>query len=320
MAFFQDRVQQRRLRRLPTFLPPVFSQSSIPQHGLWSRTLIFQFRVVVAEVVEVFKIFAHNRVQQRRLRRSLTFVPVEVLTVFSPGRVPQRLPLSMLNFWLVEVFTVCAQDRVFRRFLDLNTAMMLLGVHAEVEDLLEVLKAPSQDRAQQPEVEVVIAGLLGASSCCLRQQGVASSTPTRWPSSVMLRLVALGCTRGRDVLCPDGSRRLHGGLRHRGGGSGVRGLASPHPILGCHYWKSCWVSPCCLRRTVLDSSGLRFRIVRFGWFDSGYSSCVSLRWLLVATSQISACLFLLLFGCCCVHLSSFCVELLSLSPFRQPLV
>ena len=123
------------------------------------RTLILQFRVVVAEVVEVFKIFAHNRVQQRRLRRSLTFLPVEVLTVFSPGKVPQRL--SMLNFRLAEVFTVYAQARVFLRFLDLNTAMMLPGVHAEVEDLLEVLKAPSQDRAQQPEVELVTAGFAG---------------------------------------------------------------------------------------------------------------------------------------------------------------
>ena len=78
--------------------------------------------------------------------------------------------------------------------------MMLLGVHAEVEDLLQVLKAPSQDRAQQPEVELVIAGLLDASSYCLRQQGVASSTPTRWPSSAKLRLVASGClSRGRGT-------------------------------------------------------------------------------------------------------------------------
>ena len=36
----------------------------------------------------------------------------------------------------------------------------------------------------------------------------------------------------RDVLCPDGSGRLHGGLRHRGGRSGVTGLPSPHPFLG----------------------------------------------------------------------------------------
>ena len=64
-------------------------------------------------------------------------------------------------------------DRVFRRFLDLNTAMVLLGVYAEVEDLLEVLKAPSQDRAQQPEVDLVIAGLLDASSCCLRRVPVS---------------------------------------------------------------------------------------------------------------------------------------------------
>ena len=46
--------------------------------------------------------------------------------------------------------------------------MMLLGV------LLE-----AQDRAHEPEVELAIAGLLDASSYCLRQLGVASSTPTR---------------------------------------------------------------------------------------------------------------------------------------------
>ena len=50
--------------------------------------------------------------------------------------------------------------------------MMLLGVHAEVEDLLEVLKAPSHDRAQQPGVELGIAGLLDASSYRLVQKGV----------------------------------------------------------------------------------------------------------------------------------------------------
>ena len=84
----------------------------------------------------------------------------------------------MLTFRLVEVFTVYAQDRVLRRFLELNTLMMLLGVHAEVEDLLEVLKAPSQDRAQQPEVELVIGGLLVVSSSCLDLEVAASSSPS----------------------------------------------------------------------------------------------------------------------------------------------
>ena len=170
----------------------VFPQNRVQQRLSRSRSLTF------LSTVEAFVAFSQDRVQQRRLRRSLTFLPVEVLTVFSPDRVPQRLPLRMLNFRLVEVFTFYAQDRVFRRFLDLNTAMMLLAVHAEVEDLLEVLKALSQDRAQQSEVELGIAGLLDASSYRHVQKGVASSTPMRWPSSVVLRLVAFGClSRGR---------------------------------------------------------------------------------------------------------------------------
>ena len=59
----------------------------------------------------------------------------------------------------------------------------------------------------------------------------------------------------------------------------MRGLASPHPFLGCHLLASCSVSSCCLRRTVgFFCLWICFRTVRF-WIDSGYSSCVSLRWL-----------------------------------------
>ena len=54
-------------------------------------------------------------------------------------------------------------------------------------------------------------------------------------------------------------------------GSRVRGLASPHPFLGA-------TSTCCLRRTVWDSSGL-VMLPYCAFFDSGYNSCVSLRWL-----------------------------------------
>ena len=152
---------------------------------------------------------------------------------FLPDRVVQRLLLRMLTFRLVEVLTIYEKDREKLSFLDLNTDMMLLSVHAEVEDLLEVLKAPSQDRAQQPEVEFVIASLLVVSSSCLDTEVAASSSPVRRPTSAeSLVAGALRRRRVRDVLCPDGSGRLHGGLRHRGGGSGMRGLASPHPILG----------------------------------------------------------------------------------------
>ena len=224
MAFSQDRVQQRRLRRLPTFLLPVevfkvFSQKSILQHGLWSRMLIFQFRVVVAEVVEVFKIFAHNRVQQRRLRRSLTFLQVEGLTVFSPVRVTQRLPLRLLNFRLVEVFTVHAQDRIPRRFLDLNTA---------------IPRSSSSSPVRWPTLHPAWTRRLRLHR--VQCGGRVPPSSLWWVSRACLVAGALRRRRVRNVLCPDGSRRLHGGLRHRGGGSGVRGFASPHPILGAISW------------------------------------------------------------------------------------
>ena len=78
--------------------------------------------------------------------------------------------------------------------------MLLLGVHAEVEELLEVLNTLSQDRAQQPEVELVIAGLLVVSSSCLTRGVAASSSPVRRPSSVMRRLVgSVSPSRGRGT-------------------------------------------------------------------------------------------------------------------------
>ena len=102
--------------------------------------------------------------------------------------------------------------------------------------------------------------------------------PISWQEALRRRLV-------RDVLYgrvqtaswrPTTSRRW----------VGSEGLVIPSPHLGCHHWQSCSVSTCCPRRAVLDSSGLCFRIVRFAWFHSGYSSCVSLRWLLVVFSHI----------------------------------
>ena len=75
-----------------------------------------------------------------------------------------RLSRDRVQLRLVVVFKIFSQVRVLLRFLELNTLMLLLGVHAEVEDLLEVLNTLSQDRAQQPEVELVIAGLLVVSS------------------------------------------------------------------------------------------------------------------------------------------------------------
>ena len=137
--------------------------------------------------------------------------------------------------------------------------------HLHLHVLTHCSKAPSQGRAQQPEVELGIAGLLDASSYRLVQKVVASSTPMRWPSSVMLCLVAFGClSRGRGTSPEtrpwtlsvrtglDGFMEAYDIEAAR---SGVRGLASPHPFLGWHYWQSCSLSACCLGCTVWDSSG-----------------------------------------------------------------
>ena len=158
-----------------------------------------QRQFLVVEVLAVFLVFTQNRVQQFCMFLRSAFLSGLWRRLFSlllrnallSGSWSRSLisPFLVETFLVVEVFTVYAPDRVSRRFLDLNTAMMLLGVHAEVE----VLEAPSQDRAQQPEVELGIAGLLDASSYRLVQKGVASLTPMRWPSLVLLRLVAFGC-------------------------------------------------------------------------------------------------------------------------------
>ena len=217
-----------QLVEVPTVLSPVRTRSR------WSA---FQFLLVVAS--GVFKVFSQDRVQQGCIlvrnaflsglwSRSLispflveTFLLVEVLTVFSPDRVLQRLPVRMLTFWLVEVFTVYFQDRVSRRFLDLHTAKMLLGVHAEVEDLLGVLKAPSQDRAP---------GLLDASSYCLRQQGVASSTLTRVAE---FGDASFGGFRVPVSWQEHFAARAVVTFSRRFGGEG---LGIPSPLLGCHFW------------------------------------------------------------------------------------
>ena len=119
--------------------------------GLWSRSLL----VLIFLLVQVLVSFSRDMIQQQL--------------------VPSRSPSGGLHGY--------AEDRVLRRFLDLNTPMLLLGVHAELDDLLEVLKAPSQDRAQQPDVELVIAGFVVVSSSRRDLEVAASSSPVRRPSS-----------------------------------------------------------------------------------------------------------------------------------------
>ena len=81
--------------------------------GLWSRSLTFQFLLVMEGETQIFKVFSEDRVQQRILRfwnaflsrlwsRSLTFpLLVEVLQIFAQDRVhPQLRTLQLLGLTL----------------------------------------------------------------------------------------------------------------------------------------------------------------------------------------------------------------------------
>ena len=77
--------------------------------GMWSKSLTFQFPLVV--VVVVFKVLSQDRVQQRPvLSRSLTVPSVEAFTVFSHGWFLQRLASSSLLTFLPEFFKVFLPD------------------------------------------------------------------------------------------------------------------------------------------------------------------------------------------------------------------
>ena len=90
-------------------LPPILRYCS----GLWSRTLPFQFLLVVEGETQIFKVFSEDRVQQRCFRlwnaflsrlwsRPLTFLLlVEVLQIFAQDRVhPQLRTLQLLGLTL----------------------------------------------------------------------------------------------------------------------------------------------------------------------------------------------------------------------------
>ena len=102
-----------------------------------------------------------------------------------------------------------------------------------------------------------------------------------WPSCVILRLVAFGCLWlfARNASVTFSVRTgLDGFVEAYDNEAAVRGLASPHTFLAAT--TGILFGVCVLPGTYC--SGLCFRIVRLLGFDSGYSSCVSLRWLLVA--------------------------------------
>ena len=106
-----------------------------------------------------------------------------------------------------------------------------------------------------------------------------------------------GSTRGvQEGVCGTGTRSLvslhENSLRCLlGDGLRCEGLGIPSLLLGCHFWRSCSVSCCCLR-SMLDLDFfwevpfLKFSYSAISWFYSGYNACVSRRcfWLLFLTS------------------------------------
>ena len=152
-------------------VPTIVSFSSLQQRT-GSRFLTFLFPVV--EVVvdgEVFKVFSQDRIQQRSLRRSLTFqflviktssflFPVvevvvvgEVFTVFSQDRIQQRTLRGSLTFQFLVIKT-SSLDRVQHLLLQ-HISQRCSSLHprrwrlAVLQDLVVVFKTLSQDRVQQ---------------------------------------------------------------------------------------------------------------------------------------------------------------------------
>ena len=116
-----------------------FSTSS--SSGFPSRSLTLQFRMVVVEFPEVFKVFSPDTVRRSGLRtRSLTFqlraVVFGVFKVFSQNRVQLRLLLRLRNaflsgLWsrslflgLVKAFKIFSQDRVHPLLLTIQLVVL----------------------------------------------------------------------------------------------------------------------------------------------------------------------------------------------------
>ena len=150
---------------LQGFLP---EQSFPCSSALSSRSMTFQFQVVVFLAMEVFNLFTQHSVPCSRLSsRSLTFQFPVAIDNFPQDRVSRRFAVMddlvevfiiffqmrvQLRFAVIgdlKVFKLFSQYRVQWRFLERNMDVELFMVYGEVEGLVEVFKTLSQDRVQQ---------------------------------------------------------------------------------------------------------------------------------------------------------------------------
>ena len=143
--------------------------------------------------VQVLVSFSRDRVQQ--LVRPFSLL---VRNAFLSGSWSRSWisPFLVETFLLVEVFAVYAHDMVSRPEHAHDAPRRSRRGGGPVGGP----PAPSQDRAQQPEVELVIGGMLVVSSSCLEPEVAASSSPVRRPSSAEQPLVGSESpSRGRGT-------------------------------------------------------------------------------------------------------------------------
>ena len=198
---------------------------------------------------------------------------------------------SVLGVILVEVSQVFSQDRVSPRLPSRPlTIQLLVMVLLEVILVLSCARARCSVLRSRSSTFLFLARVMvegwSRSSCSAeflpRQGSTAFCGPERrddggfhprqssasFRGAIMMMSVFKPSTLTLKVRPDDGvamvehGRQFFWNRRHdttprhssprrsRGEGLGI-----PSPLLVCHFWQSCSVSACCLRRTVLDSSG-----------------------------------------------------------------
>ena len=199
-----------------------------------SRTPTFQFRIVVV-LEEVFKVFTQVRVQLRLAEHNMLTFPS------SGGGLRGFLPRQSSTAPASQMVDI-RPGQGFTAFSGPEHGMLLFSVHdrggGSVGGSSRLPPRRSTARGSSSASPV----LLDASSHCLAHKGVASSTPVRWPESGDAASGGFRVrvpwqehfARNASVMFsvrtgPDGFMEAY---NIEAGGSGVRGLASPPPLLG----------------------------------------------------------------------------------------
>ena len=142
----------------------------------------------------------------------------------------------MLNFRLEEVFTVHAQDRIPRRFLDPEQ-----GHDAPRRSRRGRLRPRTEHNSPRSSSSLPVCWtrffiLPSAAGCGF----IDSDAVAEFGDAAFGLSRGRGSTRGRDVLCPDGSRTASWRPTTSGRRVGSEKLGIPSPLPGCHIVGSWW--------------------------------------------------------------------------------